>query len=227
MLLVGRHRTRTCQGITRRALLQVGASSVLGLSLPAFLRHQREAGAATPTKSVKSVLLLWLWGGPAQLDTWDPKPNAPLEYRGPFGTVQTRVTGVRFCELFPQMADRADRLAVIRSLKTGSNDHGVAGTIGLTGSIAGGVGLDGKPKEGSSRSATGSVVARVKGFSGQLPPFMVIGGKLHQGKKAIIGEGGGPLGGLYDPFRLEYDPATGTKIPALQLSGDLTPDRLG
>jgi hypothetical protein len=225
MLLVGRHRTRTCQNITRRALLQVGACSVLGLSLPSLLRT-RQTASASSASPVKSVLLLWLWGGPAQLDTWDPKPSAAMEYRGPFGTIATRVTGVRFCELFPQIADRADKLAVIRSLKTGSNDHGVAGTIGLTGSIAGGVGLDGKPKDGSSRPATGSVVARVKGFSGKLPPFMVVGGKLHQGKKPIVGEGGGPLGGLYDPFRLEYDPATGTKIPALQLSSELTPDRL-
>src|SRR5207247_4465114 len=93
--------------------------------------------------------------------------------------------------------------------------------------IAGGVGLDGKPKDGSSRPATGSVVARVKGFSGKMPPFMVVGGRLHQGKKAIVGEGGGPLGALYDPFRLEYDPATGTKIPALQSPADLTPERLG
>ena len=58
------------------------------------------------------------------------------------------------------------------------------------------------------------------------PPFMVIGGKLHQGKKAIAGEGGGPLGGLYDPFRLEYDPVHGTRIPALKLLPDLTPERL-
>src|SRR5262249_13883328 len=76
MLLVGRHRTRTCQGITRRALLQVGASTVLGLSLADLLRR-RDARGASPSP-VRSVLLLWLWGGPAQLDTWDPKPAAPL-----------------------------------------------------------------------------------------------------------------------------------------------------
>jgi hypothetical protein len=115
-------------------------------------------------------------------------------------------------------------------LRTGSNDHGVAGTIGLTGSAAGGVGLNGLPLPGGARPATGSVVARVRtaaGKPGKLPPFMVIGGKLHQGKKAIIGEGGGPLGGSYDPFRLVYDPSHGTKVPALQLPADLTPDRLG
>src|SRR5262249_27919271 len=115
---------------------------------------------------------------------------------------------------------------VLRSLHTASNDHGVAGTTGLTGSAAGGIGQDGKPLPGTPRPATGSVVARARGFKSPLPPFMVIGGRLHQGKKVIIGEGGGSLGALYDPFRLEYDPAHGTKIPALDLPKDLTPGRL-
>src|SRR5207249_679131 len=78
----------------------------------------------------------------------------------------------------------------------------------------------------------GSVVAKALASGGRKPPesgvhpFFVIGGKLHQGHKAIIGEGGGPLGAAFDPFRLEYDPATGTRIPALQLPPDLTPERL-
>jgi uncharacterized protein (DUF1501 family) len=232
MLLIGRQTARTCQTLTRRAFLQVGASSVLGLSLSDLLK-QRASGNSPGT--AKSVVLLWLWGGPSQLDTWDPKPNAPLEYRGPFGTIPTKIQGVRFCELFPKIASVTDKLAVIRSLHTASNDHGVAGTIGLTGSSAGGTGLDGKPLPGSPRPATGSVVARALTASGgrkppgteRLPPFLVVGGKLHQGKKPIIGEGGGPLGNTYDPFRLEYDPVTGTKVPALQLSPELTPDRLG
>jgi hypothetical protein len=224
MLLVGQQRVRTCQGISRRALLQVGASTVLGLSLADLAR-----GASQPaeTATARSVVLLWLWGGPCQLDTWDPKPAAPLEFRGPFGSIPTSLTGVRVCELFPQIARLAHRFALLRSLHTGSNDHGVAGTIGLTGSSAGAVGLNGLPQTGSPRPALGSVIARVKGNTGRLPPFLVVGGKLHQGKKAIIGEGGGSLGGLYDPFRLEYDPASGTRIPALQLPADLTPERLG
>ncbi len=225
MLLVGRHRTRTCQGLTRRALLQVGGSAVLGLSLAGWLRRRSAVHAASPAR-VRSVLLLWLWGGPAQLDTWDPKPAAPLEFRGPFSSIPTRLPGVRFCELFPQVAGLAHRLAVVRSLRTGSNDHGVAGTIGLTGSSAGGVGLNGQPLPGSPRPALGSVVARARGLTGKLPPFLVVGGKLHQGKKAIVGEGGGSLGGLYDPFRLEHDPEQGTRVPALQLPSNLTPERL-
>src|SRR3954451_5827972 len=140
MLLVGRHRTRTCAGVTRRELLQVGASSVLGLSLAGALRHAR----ADSSGQAKSVILLWLWGGPAHLDTWDPKPDAPLEYRGPFAPIPTRVAGVRVAELFPQIADAADQFSVIRSLHTASNDHGAAGTIGLTGSGAGALDLGGK-----------------------------------------------------------------------------------
>ncbi len=232
MLLVGRQTARTCQTLSRRAFLQVGASSVLGLSLADLLK-QRACGNTLGT--AKSVVLVWLWGGPSHLDTWDPKPNAPLEYRGPFGTIPTRIPGVRICELFPKIASLTNHLSVIRSLNTTSSDHGVAGTLGLTGSSTGGTGLDGKPLPGSPRPATGSVVARaVSAIAGRkspdaakLPPFLVIGGKLHQGKKPIIGEGGGPLGNMYDPFRLEYDPVTGTKVPALQLAPELTPDRLG
>src|SRR6185437_9139587 len=81
MLMLGQMRARTCQGLTRRALLQIGASSLLGLSLADLLRL-RAAGSA-PNGSARSVLFVWLWGGPAHLDTWDPKPAAPLEFRGP------------------------------------------------------------------------------------------------------------------------------------------------
>jgi Protein of unknown function (DUF1501) len=224
MLLLGRGRQRTCQGMTRREFVQIGASSVLGLSLVDLLRLRASTGYEAGT--ARSVIFLWLWGGPAQLDTWDPKPNAPLDFRGPFASIATRVTGVRFGELFPQIASRTDQIAVLRTLHTASNDHGVAGTIGLTGSMAGSVNLGGQAAQGSARPTLGAVVARARGSRGALPPFMVIGGKLHQGKKAIVGEGGGTLGALYDPLRLEYDPEEGTRIPALQLPTNLTPERL-
>ena len=225
MLLLGRGRQRTCQGMSRREFVQIGASSVLGLSLADLLRLR--ASDNYQVGSARSVIFLWLWGGPSQLDTWDPKPNAPLEFRGPFATINTRITGVRFGELFPQIANITDKIAVIRSLHTSSNDHGVAGTIGLTGSMSGSVNLGGQMSAGNARPTLGSVVARAKGGRGAMPPFMVIGGKLHQGKKAIVGEGGGALGALYDPFRLEYDPEEGTRIPALRLPDNLTPERLG
>src|SRR5438093_1809649 len=225
MLFVGRQRERTCQTLTRRAFLQAGASTVLGLSLADML-HLQAMGGTPMAGSARSVLLLWLWGGPAHLDTWDPKPDAPLEFRGPFSPIATKVPGVRVGELFPQIAGLADQFSILRSLHTASNDHGVAGTIGLTGSAAGAVNLGGAMSAGSARPATGSVVARSRGWRGPLPPFMVIGGRLHQGKKAIAGEGAGPLGARYDPFRLEYDPEQGVRFPALQLPANLTPERL-
>lgn len=225
MLMIGRRETHTCAGINRREFLQVGGSSVLGLSLADLLRA-RAANNTNEHAKAKAVILLWLWGGPSQLDTFDPKPNAPLEYRGPFGTIPTRITGLRFCELFPQLAKLTDKLAVLRTLVTQSSDHGIAGTIGLTGSAAGGTGLDGKPLQGTPRPALGAVVAKASRSRQDIHPFFVVGGKLHQGKKAITGEGGGPLGAAWDPFRLEYDPATGTKVPALQLPQNLTPERM-
>src|SRR5438876_7486045 len=136
MLFLGQQQQRTCQTLSRRSFLQIGGSTVLGVTLADLLRLRSE-GSASTNGSAKSVIFLWLWGGPAQLDTWDPKPNAPLEYRGPFSTIPTRTAGVRITELFPQIADIQDKFAILRSLSTSSNDHGVAGTIGLTGSATG------------------------------------------------------------------------------------------
>src|SRR5581483_7037608 len=114
MLLIGRQRQHTCGGWTRRSFLQVGGSGVLGLSLADLLRLRARAGGA-PGGSAKSVVLLWLWGGPAQLDTWDPKPDAPIEYRGPFCPIATKVPGVRVAELFPQVAAQAANFSILRS----------------------------------------------------------------------------------------------------------------
>ena len=227
---------RIGKGISRREFLQVGGATALGLTLPELLRL-KASNSLTPNPSpggrgeqspgsARAVIFLWLWGGPSQLDTWDPKPNASAEYRGPFSSINTRVVGTRIGELFPQIAEWTDRLSIIRSLHSTSNDHGVAGTVGLTGSSTGSVNLGGASAAGSVRPCIGSVVARAKGFRSELPPFMVVGGRLHQGKRAIAGEGGGTLGALYDPFRLVYDPERGTQIPALQLPDNLSPARL-
>src|SRR5207253_3164965 len=125
MLLLGRGKRRTCQGLTRREFVQIGGSSVLGLTL-ADLLHLK-ANNNISVGSARAVIFLWLWGGPSQLETWDPKPNAPMEYRGPLTAIPTRVVGTRIGELFPQIANWTDRLAILRSLHTTSNDHGVAG----------------------------------------------------------------------------------------------------
>jgi hypothetical protein len=224
MLGIGQIQTRNCRGWTRRELLRAGALSAAGISLPQLLRLEaaERSDAAGPAPA-KSVILLWLWGGPSHLDSFDMKPKAPVQYRGPYSPIASSVPGLDVCELLPQIARRAHRYSIIRSMRSASNDHGVAGTIGLTGDIAGAASLSGQVSPGTLKPAHGSIVSKVLGFSPTMPRFMTLGGHLHQGKQAIRGEGGAGLGTLHDPFRLDYDPDKGLQIPDLQLLDGLSP----
>jgi hypothetical protein len=225
MLSLGQATARTCQGVGRRAFLRVGTLGLAGVTLGDLLAARSIAGGSSAT--VRSVVVLWLWGGPSHLDTFDPKPDAPLEYRGPFESIPTRVPGVRVCELLPGLAKRADRFALIRSLHHESNDHGIAGTIGLTGAISGAVGLDGKSQDNALRPSLGAIVGRLRpGRAGGLPPYLVLGDQLHQGLKRVVGEGGGTLGSACDPFRLDYEPGVGLKLPEVTLPESVSADRL-
>src|SRR5208283_778906 len=109
-----------CRGLTRRNFLQAGLLGVGGLTLPDLFR----ARAAQPARARDtSVILFWLSGGPGHMETWDPKPDAVREYRGPFGAIPTKVPGIQFGELLPCQARLMDRLAVIRTVNHGSGDH--------------------------------------------------------------------------------------------------------
>ena len=136
------------------------------------------------------------------------------------------MSGIEICELLPHLAKRADKYAILRSLHCSSNDHGIAGTIGLTGADSGATSLSGQILPGLVKPTHGSVVSRVLGFAPAMPRFVTMGGWLHQGKKRITGEGGGTVGSLHDPFRLDYDPESGVKIPQLDLLDGLTADGL-
>src|SRR5438067_1685064 len=199
MFQLGSIRAIDCGKVTRRAALRAGSLGVIGLSLADLLRIQAVA-AAEESPRAKSVILLWLWGGPSHLDTFDLKPKAPIQYRGPYSPIATNVPGIQICELLPHLAQRVDRYAIIRSMHCSSNDHGIAGTIGLTGSEAGGASLGGQVQPGGVRPAHGAIVSKVLGFAPAMPRFVTMGGSLHQGKRPITGEGGGPLGSLFDPF---------------------------
>src|SRR6476646_9632767 len=225
MLQLGSIRAIYCGRITRRAALGVGSLGVVGFSLADLLRAEAFAAERTSPRA-KSIILLWVWGGPSHLDTLDMKPKAPVQYRGPYAPISTSVPGIQICELLPHLARRAERYAIIRSLHCSSNDHGIAGTIGLTGSEAGGASLGGQVQPGSVKPAHGAIVSKVLGFEPTMPRFVALGGHLHQGKRAITGEGGGPLGSLHDPFRLDYDPIEGVKLPQLDLPEGYTADGL-
>jgi len=227
MLSLGTLPSRTRQALSRRALLQVGSLGVLGWSWADLLAARALAG--TSSAPVTGVIVLWLWGGPSHLETFDMKPGAPVEYRGPFEPIATRVPGVSVCELLPGLARRADKFALLRALHHESNDHGIAGTIALTGNISGAVGLDGKSQGTSAlRPSTGAVVGRLRPPApGSLPPYVVLGSPLHQGLKRVVGEGGGTLGSTFDPFRLDYEPGHGLKLPHVELPENVSAARLG
>ena len=101
----------------RRELLQVGGMGLLGTSLADLLRLEAHAGPATPRRGrAKAVIFIFQSGGPSQHETWDPKPDAPDVIRGEYGTTATRLTGVRFCEYLPRLAERADRFSIVRTM---------------------------------------------------------------------------------------------------------------
>src|SRR5262245_59656261 len=104
-----------CRGPHRREFLRLGLAGVAGLTWPELLRQRAQAGRDRPRKDT-ALLVVWLHGGASHLETYDPKPDAPAEYRGPFKAIATTVAGVRVCELLPRHAQVARRFTLLRSL---------------------------------------------------------------------------------------------------------------
>src|SRR6476620_9466899 len=155
--------SRNCQGHTRRAALKAGLLAVAGLGLPQLLK----AKASQPSGSNElSVILIWLDGGPSQLETFDPKPDAPAEIRGPFGVWKTAIPGVNVSALMPEVAKRINKVALVRSLHHDNGDHFAAAhwmTTGRFGSTS--------VSQTQKYPSVGSYVARVRGTNRPgLPP---------------------------------------------------------
>src|SRR2546423_7722946 len=123
MLRTGRPLSRNCQGLSRRELLQVGGLGVLGLTLADSLRSKAGANPPPRRRSEPSCIFIFLEGGPSQLETFDPKPTAPSDVRGPYGPIPTSVPGLHICELLPMMARRMHHCALIRSLTGFDGSH--------------------------------------------------------------------------------------------------------
>jgi hypothetical protein len=221
--------TSLCDGLSRRELLRIGGLSTLGLSLPTLLRAREDSSRTNndPTfGKAKSIIYLWLQGGPPQHETFDPKPMAPAEIRGPFQPIQTNVVGTHFGELLPRTARIADKLAVVRSLSTGNNIHSASGYHVLTGY---------KYRGPNPRTISpidwpyvGSIVKMLKP-SEKLPPLSTvwIPRRMRLNENVMpAGQTAGFLGQQWDPDRFEGDPAD----PKYQVNGfqqtDVAPLRL-
>lgn len=187
-----------CDGYARRDLLRVGGLTALGLGLGDFFRMQRAAaavGGAAGEAKAKSCILIWLDGGPSHLETFDPKPDAPSEVRGPLQTIATSLPGVRISECLPNTAAMLDRLAIVRSVTSPLGEHNFGTHYLMTGY---------KPTPVLEYPTFGAVHAHVHARPSDLPPniavpsFRVGGGKL---------TGGGYLPSETRPFSVGGDPA--------------------
>jgi hypothetical protein len=230
-----------CDGWSRRDLLHVGAAGALGLSLPGLLRASDTAASGTAASGTASeagshfgvarrCLLVFLTGGPPQHETWDPKPHAPEGIRGTLSPIETRVPGLRYCELFPQLALHADKLCTVRSVTHLDRVHTSAGYTMLTGvphpAANSPVLADSRPGP-HDHPHFGALAAKVLGSRGGVPPFASLPEVI---KDANVNEypglGSGLLGSPFSPFRIEANEArTGFRRPEVFLPDDLAPQR--
>jgi hypothetical protein len=219
MIEVGGFTTRDCQGMSRRPFLAAACAAPF-----AWMADQANAEATSP--KARSILLVWLGGGPSHLDLFDPKPKAPVEYRGPFATIPTRLPGVRFTELLPKLAARSNRFSLVRTNINFNGGHRPAGSIALTGSVApdGGEDVGGKP--GRYPPNVGSILARHRA-AGALPAFISIArGPIGDGDGPVFGYGGGTWGQGHDPFMVACSEQGRIDAANLKLLDGLTPARL-
>ena len=179
-----------CDGLRRRDFLQAGALAGLGFGVADFLRLKAQTGMVD--KDVNCILL-FLVGGPSQLDTWDMKPDAPSEIRGPYKPIRTNIPGIRISENFPRIARHADKYAIIRSCyHTAPAVHATGHQLMQTGRLFQG---------GVEHPHIGCVLSKLKGPKGDVPAHVLLpkpigntGGNLPHGQDA------GFLGRMYDPW---------------------------
>jgi uncharacterized protein (DUF1501 family) len=196
---------RQREGLTvhsRRNLLKAGLAGVAGLTLPGLVRARETAG----TPGHRSVILLWMTGGPSQIDTWDPKPDRPLNNRGPFGVTRTRLPGVLVSEHLPRQAAMLDRFTLIRSVDAEFSNH-EPNQVLQTGNLEAAPRVN---REGHLYPAIGSVVAKVRGANHpSMPAYATfMRGRSHVARAGFLGK-------QYDPF----DANLAATLPVYDLVG--------
>jgi Protein of unknown function (DUF1501) len=238
MLSIPGGNVRTCDGPTRREFLRVGGASLFGLSLPHFLSWKALAATTMngvqrgkPFGNAKSVILLFLQGGPSHLDIWDPKPDAPSNIRGEFKPIKTKVSGIQLSETMPMLAEQVDKVTLIRSMSytpVGLFNHTAAIYQMMTGYPPDKVSPSGQLEPPSPRDFPhmGCHISKLKPPTETMLPFVEMPRPLQESN--VIGKGGsaGFLGKAYDPYRLYQDPNQDLKIEDLTLRSEVTPDRL-
>ena len=194
--------TQFCDGITRRDLLTAGAAGVFGttFTLSSILEGQARAAEVSKDSKDNSLIILFLAGGLSTIDTWDMKPDAPKEFRGPFDPVATNVPGIQLCEHLPKLAQQMDKFAVVRSFGHRNSGHGAADHFMLTGYHPS-AGFNSGLKPNNQQPAHGAVLARQLGPRGTVPPYVCVPTMHNSG-------GASYLGSTAAPFVVGADPNT-------------------
>lgn len=201
--LTGRGTAHTCDGITRRDFMQVGALGAMGFTLADLARMEAQAAATTgkkPGKDERSVIMIFNLGAPSQLDTFDPKPDAPTEIRGPFTAINTKSSEMQLSEILPRHAAIADKFSLVRSCNHSSPAvHDAGWQMMQTGRFFTG---------GVNTPHAGSVASYLMGRRTDLPSFVVLPELMGSGGGNLPnGQAGGFLGKAHDPFVLNADPS--------------------
>jgi hypothetical protein len=220
---------RHCDGLTRREALRVGAIGLGGLTLPDLLCLQQTAHATPARTRARSVILLFLSGGPSHLDMFDLKPDAPAEIRGTFRPVATSVTGVRISEHLPRMARLADRFALVRSVSHPNGNHPAAAYWMMVGSPMTRPAPQIVTMSREDRPHPGSALSLLLPPRRGLPPFVMVPEAISPVGPERPGQYAGFLGAAFDPYRVNSDPnradfAPGVlgpdpQVPAARLDG--------
>ncbi|MBL8793165.1 MAG: DUF1501 domain-containing protein [Planctomycetia bacterium] len=218
--------TRLCDGLTRRDLLHVGALGLGGLALPQLLRAQAARAADAGRKPAKSVIVLFLNGGPSQLDMWDLKPDAPEEVRGTFRPIDTTVPGMRISEHLPRTARQAKHFTILRAVHHATGNHPAAAYWMMVGSPIQRLAPQVVTLSREDRPHPGSVIAKLLPAKAGLPPFVMVPEAISPVGPERPGQHAGFLGAAYDPYRVNSDP----NLPdytagALDASKDLPRER--
>lgn len=225
---------RLCDGLSRREWLRLGSLGAVGLSLPQFLAaqaHSAESGVpAGPGKikaKAKACIQMFLWGGPGAQETWDLKPEAPAETRGDFKPIDTSVSGFQICEHLPQLAQRADKYAIVRSLTHTGVNHGTSSYHMLTGHIHWAPGTLRHPTKNDMPNI-GCNAGRFLKHPAYLPPHVHVPSIVNDGDGLPVpGQDSGILGDTHTPFQVLGDlTQRDFKVPALTLTEGLSRERL-
>lgn len=212
----------------RRQFLRVGAAGVMGTTIP-FSRRTSDA-AELATGRAKSVLIVLLSGGPSQLDTLDPKPDAPAEVRGEFSPIATTIPGVAVCEHLPKLAQQTGRWSIVRSLAHLEHNHLLATHVALTGRPTplprGGSDLD-RVESRNDFPNFAAALDLVRPRRDGVPTGVSLPNYLIEGPLTWPGQHAGFLGSKHDPWQINGDPnEPGFRIDALSLPADMTAPRL-